>query len=580
MDYRGAILCWTSLITVVMAEACADQPPKMLAYSAFPTPYFNDDADGVAHLYDGFFFVIGTWDEGVPNLLGLPGEPARDSRWKEQVRENLRHLRAVGVTENLLGISFSESAPWPSPQTLLEPAYTEKMARHFTALGQAAKDLGFRGVSIDIEYPYPRYELDHEIYTYEGYTAEDLLAAAAKQGRTVISAVLDAFPEAVVFVLPGELANRPLSRAFQLAMVETMAERDAPGGYHLGYERAYGLLDPVTQVAIPRVGDCDAERWLSAAALEYWKRRCTVAPGVWPLHMVETSGKDYPKRAWSEEMAELRQQMGILRAVAKRYIWSFSGQPVWFLPTAETVEHYALPKPNFEDAEEAVAGWHRILTEPSTRLDPRLERLIGVVADFDRGSMSAREFCNRLGTPGTWLLLGPLGNPFINPPYAATAAALRPVRMDEPIHGRDGAVQWRLFPDNEPTGSVRLMAAHDWRDTDKASAHLVTMIQAKKETDALLRMNWDDGVVVWINDQLVFDHRTYPPRGHGLLYRDRYLFEDHVPVHIPRGESRLTVTSINSHGHWGFCLRITDPDGYPLEGIRFRVPSGNGFDWK
>ena len=50
-----------------------------------------------------------------------------------------------------------------------------------------------------------------------------------------------------------------------------------------------------------------------------------------------------------------------------------------------------------------------------------------------------------------------------------------------------------------------------------------------------------DDIAVWIAGRLVFDHRTYPPQGHGLLYRDRYLFEEHAPVVIPKGESRLAV---------------------------------------
>ena len=75
-----------------------------------------------------------------------------------------------------------------------------------------------------------------------------------------------------------------------------------------------------------------------------------------------------------------------------------------------------------------------------------------------------------------------------------------------------------------------------------------------------------------LNDDVVFDHPTYPPRGHGMGYRDRYLFETKVPVHIPKGESRLSVTSINQKGNWGFHVRLADEDGFPLEGISFHLP--------
>jgi hypothetical protein len=544
----------------------------MIAYSAQPNPYFNEQADQVARIYDGFFFTIGSWDEGVAANLGIPPDVKPTTDWRERARENLIHLREAGATENLLGIHFAESAAWPSPETLLSKDDTAKMARHFSALGRAAKELGFRGVSTDVEYPYRRYSIDHQVYTYNGYTAEDLIAAASEQGRVVMSALLDEFPEAVVFVLPGELWGRPIGRTFMLGMLQAMAERDAPGGFHLGYERAYCLLDPVSQVAIPRVGDCMVRLLVDAKTLDYWKRRCTVAPGVWPLHMVETGGEGYPVRPWSEELAELQQQMQILRSVAKKYVWSFSGQPAWYLHTPDLEKRYGMAKQTFDGADEAIEGWHRILSEKKKPSDPRLRRLIRAVQEFDRGEIGCAELCNRFGTPADWLVLGPLGNPFTHPEYSAQGALFRPIRLGEAIHGRDGVVRWFAFHNYEPTGSVRLMAAFDWRNTDDCSAHFVCSISAKEPVSGFMSIGWDDGVAVWINGKMVFDHRTYPKRGHGILYRDRYQFEERVPVTIPKGKSRLAVTCINSHGNWAFNIRFTDKDGFPIEGATFSVP--------
>jgi hypothetical protein len=155
----------------------------MLAYSASPNAWFDEHAAETAQLYDGFFFSIGSWDGGVTQCLGLPGAPAADATWRERAKSNLAHLREAGATESLLTVCFGESEAWPSPDTLRGKEFTEKMARHFGAIGQAARELGFRGVTIDVEYPYRRYYLDHEVYTYEGYTSEDLMNAAAEQGR-------------------------------------------------------------------------------------------------------------------------------------------------------------------------------------------------------------------------------------------------------------------------------------------------------------------------------------------------------------------------------------------------------------
>lgn len=567
---RVAVLPFAVSILLLGAVANAEAPmPKMIAYWATPNPYFNDHANEIARLYDGFFFTVGSWDEGAAQSLGVetnaPAPP-----WKTLASENIAHLRAAGATENLLGVCFGESAPWPSPETLLAPEYTQKMARQFSGIAREAKALGCRGISVDVEYPYPRYSLDHPIYTYANYTAQDLLDAAATQGRAITNAMLDEFPDAVIALLPGGLWSRPLARAFQLAMLETMAERNAPGGLHLFSERAYCLLDPVSQVAIPREGDLAVRALVdNAAVLEYWRRCCTVAPGVWPLHMIETGGKDYPVRPWPEEMTELRQQMQILRATAKRYVWSFSCQPLWHDYAPDLVEKCGLGINAFADASQVAAQWHDILRDRTEVRDPHLLRLIRAVRKFDRGKLSPEQLCDGFGTPARWLVLGPLDNPKERPAYSAPEALLRPIRLDQSIAGRDGAVRWFELRNYEPTGAIRVMGAFDWLKTDMASVQLVAEVACEKETKALVHLNWDDGAALWLNGALILDRREYPERGHGLLFRDRYDFEATAPMKLPAGRSRIAVVCINQRGGWGVNFRLTDPDGWPIGGVRF-----------
>ena len=558
---------------VLTVATTAFAAPKMLAYSAQPTPYFDDNAKEVAKLYDGFFFVAGSWDTGVLDLLGLPGEAPKNPEWRKKVASNLEHLRAAGATESVLGVLFDKTAEWPSAETLLKPEYKEKLARHFNAVGQAAKELGFRGVCIDVEYPYDRYRLDHPIYTYKDYTADDLLHAAADQGRTMIQAVLDAYPEAVIWILPGELGGSPLINALTCAMLDVMVERDAPGGLQLGYERAYGLLDPASQAAIPRVGECTAETMLNDKALDYWKRRCSVAPGVWPLHRVETGGKDYPMQSWENELGELRQQMATLRATAKRYVWSYSGSTMWAVPTPENAERYGF-KPAFEGAQDVVRGWHSILADRNAPTEPRIKKLVKVVAAYDKGRIDGAAFCEQFGTPPDWMVLGYLDNPNVRTAFSAPMAWKAPFDFTTPVQGRDSAVRWFRFQNRDPLGSIRPRIAFDDRATDKCSIHLVCTVTVKKDTPAFFWCNWDDGAIVRLNDTVVLDRAKYPERGHGLLYKDRNMFEEKVPVTIPKGENTLSITSYNAKGCWGVNLRIGDEDAYPIKGIRFGLPKG------
>lgn len=543
--------------------------PAVICYSVSPNEYLTEHAQDICGLYDGFYFVLGDWNRGIIRNIGVGGVGPEDDEWLPLARRNLTALREAGVTENLLGTSFPRDGEWPGAGPLLSDQYTEKMHRHFAALARAAKSAAFRGVSIDVEYPYPRYALDHRAYRYESYTPGDLMAGALRQGQAVMAGVMNEFPEAVVFLLPGSLRSRPIERQFMLGMLEVMAERGAPGGFHLATEYSYSLHDPVTQAAIPRFEDAGIDALLSDSTLDYWRRRCTMAPGIWPLHMVETGGEDYPVRPWAEELAELKEQMKVLRAVTKRYIWSYSGQPVWVLPDEEIQTRYKIRVPNFPHAREVIAGWHRILKDRAPVTEPRMLRLFDTIREFDEGMCDADGLCDAFGTPGRWWVLGPLGNPHTRPDRAAKEALSRPVSETRVYFGRDGAVRWFRWATHDPRGVVECRRLFDYIRTDDASAHFVCWVHSEQAHDAWLNVGWDDGVVIRLGDNAVFDRGSYPPEGHGAVYRNRYQFEECVPVSLPGGAVRLAVTCTNSHGPWQFQLRITDQDGYPLPGVRF-----------
>jgi len=530
----------------------------------------DDHAGDVARIYDGFFFNIGSWEDGIPRFLGLDRNP-EDREWSDRARLNVAALNAAGAGENFLTVHFPADGQWPSSQALLSRSYSEKMSSHFGALGRAAADLGFRGVCVDVEYPYPRYDVSNSIYTYQGYTVCDLLTAARAQGRASAAALLDEFPQAVVFTLPGVLRCRPVARNYLFGFLSEMARRDAPGGMHLGTEFTYCLNDPVTNLAASRFEDCAMPSLLEDEDLDYWRSRCTIAPGVWPLHMVETGGQGYPVRPWKEEAAELRQQMAILRSVAKRYVWSFSSAPTWYIHSSRLEEKYGLPMPQIKGSDIDVRDWHSILRDKAQLPLPELKGLRDAVAGFDRGELTGEELCDLFGTPGRWWVLGLLGNTRSHPEYAAEEALLEPIDPQKPYHGRDGVVRWFAFDNMDPRGIVSCIYIFDWRNTDDASAHFSTFLFSPERRTAYLNLGWDDGLVVRLGKRVVFSEVSYPPEGHGFLYRDRYIFEKKIRVKIPQGRTRLSVTSLNSHGNWVFSLRVTDAAGIPFGDVKFRL---------
>jgi len=561
-----------SALLALAAAARTVGAPATICYSAQPNAYFNDHAADIKKIYDGFFFVVGSWEKATQRFVGASGDKPQEQAWLDKANSNLTALCQAGVTENFLTVYFSDSGEWPSAQTLLSADYTRMMAAEFGALGRVAKQLGFRGVCVDVEYPYPRYSIDHKIYTYTNYTVGDLLAAASRQGYACAAAVLRAFPEAPIMLLPGSLRGRPIAQAFQLGLLSAMAERDAPGGLHLGTEYTYCLHDPVTALATTRFEDAGIACLMDAKTAGYWRRRCTIAPGVWPTHAIETGGKDYPQQPWRKEIAELRQQMAILRAASKQYVWSFSGLPSWYVHTPELEKQYGLAKQDLKRPDIDLRDWHQLLADKPA-LDPAtpLRPLLQAIQRFDRRRTTGEELCDAFGTPGRWWVLGLLGNPRTQPQFAATEALQGPITPRLAYNGRDGAVRWFEWDNLDPRGVISCVGIFDYRNTDDASAQFVSFVNNPRERRAVLHTGWDDGILIKLGNQILFDAREYPPRGKGLLYRDKYQFERRIPFILPAGKSRLAVTSINSHGNWLFSLRITGEDDIPFRDVRFRL---------
>ena len=287
--------------------------------------------------------------------------------------------------------------------------------------------------------------------------------------------------------------------------------------------------------------------------------------------MIETGGKDYPLQPWKQEIAELRQQMAILRAAAKRYVWSFSGLPSWYAYTAELEKKYGLTKQDLKRPDIDLRDWHQLLADKPVLESSPLQPMLDKIRRFDRGRISGEELCDAFGTPGRWWVLGLVGNPHTLPQFAAMEALEKPINPRTAYNGRDGAVRWFAHDNLDPRGVTSCIGIFDYRNTDNSAAHFVSFVQSPSERRAFLHTGWDDGIRIQLGYQIIFDASNYPPRGKGMLYRDKHQFEKRVPFTLPKGKSQLSVTSLTSHGGWVFALRITDENDLPFQDVRFRL---------
>lgn len=552
------------------SPSAAGRGPQVVYYCVRPNAYLTDHARDLKRWWDGFFFNMGAWENVRERLEGTPGQAPLEAALVDEMARNLRALRGAGVTENFLTVSFPEDGAWPSPHTLLSAAYSARMAAEFAALGRVARRLGFRGVAVDLEYPYERYSITHPVYSYNGYTVGDLTRAARAEGYRNTLALLDAFPAAAVLVLPGELATRPIGREYMIGMMQAMCRRRAPGGFHFATEYTYCLQDAVTNLASCRFTDCSIAAIAGSEIARYWRKTGSVAPGIWPLHMVETGGKDYPVQPWEQELKELRDQFTILRSAARRWVWVYSGQPIWYPWSPALEKRYGLTRPDLK-REDIDAGLFRDLLAARRRVAAppgRLARLLDGVRKFDAGKIPPAALCDLFGTPGRWRVLGLLAHPDVAPQFAASEAARTKPDARTVYHGRDGAVRWFLVDNLDPRGVTSGRYIFDYRNIASSSAHFACTIRSPVRQSAVLNVAWDSGVVVRIGGRVVFASGNEPPQ---ILYRDKYRFARSVPFVLPKGSSPLVVTCLNSRGRLTFALRVTDKNGIPLPGVRFTI---------
>jgi hypothetical protein len=97
---------------------------------------------------------------------------------------------------------------------------------------------------------------------------------------------------------------------------------------------------------------------------------------------------------------------------------------------------------------------------------------------------------------------------------------------------------------------------------EQKAAYVRTWIQSPKEQDAQLMFGTDDGNKVWMNGKLVHAN----PAG-GAATPDKYKAD----VTLKAGWNALLMKVTQDSGPWEFCLRIVNPKGMRLGGLKVQA---------
>lgn len=509
--------------------------------------------------------------------------------------------RQVGITHNFLLTSFSGRLPdwW-------DDAAWSKIHENFRQAARFAKAGGFAGICIDSEYVGEQYHYQWPGYKYDHYTTADLRRAARRRMSEMVAAMYDEWPDMEFFLVHAD--DAPIAFEVLAGWIEEAARRNAPGGLHLGTESTYDACNVAYILAHAIDRSRLVEQRLSPRAKQYWRARCGLSPGGWPLRM----DSDFDGRAFKRarlSVQQFRAMMAGLNMASRKYTWIYPAGPTWWQASSEEVERYRLsssaalpPVADLGEYYRIAAGGEQVsddamkqasqalrtmsIRDPDALIaslglkpiwvmqhpDNQITRAL-VPADYHALDWTARQVerinnqeakglrpnvTRALGFVRTFSVIGPFSNERWeghDRPYPPEQR----VDLSASCEGIGGPVAWQqvIVPDGQGyLDFAQILKPKDW-----TVAYALCYVHSVEKQRAQIRAGTNDSMKLWFNGRLAAE--WYDPNGRWAVVDDEV-----VPVTLPSGWSTILVKVAQTTGNWGMYLRITDEKGAPLRGIR------------
>jgi hypothetical protein len=568
------ILTFT-LMSIVLICGCAAQTqnsmPKTLLFSPITPEYLGDTAaDFKATGFDGFLLsdVMKNWADDIWATDGDGATRGPDDQTFKRIKLCNDECRKHGITENFIKVAFYSHVPlWT------DDAAWEKFNENFRQAARFAKMTGCRGIALDVEYVGEQYDLDWEGYDYKGYTKDELRTAAVKRGRELTEAMLQSYPNMVFLTLPeGINYYGPLATDLFVGMVQGMAESDAPGGAHLLTEHSYKMVNTLGLLHYTQSLNSKILSNLDETTAKYWRRKCSIALGGWPLgyyrEIRDDSGKrlgysgkvekfgdkivgSYADKSNNYSPEDFRNQYAGMLLAGKRYCWIYGHGATWWNFTKADVAKYGNVGNSTLPVDERLDDFKSVLREKWTSTEPmkRISRMIKEGRSDD--------LLKLLNFVKKFKIIGPFGHRnFDN--FGTVFPPEEDIDFDADCAGSTGRVRWQTAS-VDATGYLnfqKFLSPSDW-----VCAYACCQVISPKAGPAQIRLGTNDTATVWFNGEKILSKN---------IERSAAPDSDILPVRLEKGENTILIKVCNTELNWGLYLRITNDRGDQLKGLTFR----------
>ena len=137
-----------------------------------------------------------------------------------------------------------------------------------------------------------------------------------------------------------------------------------------------------------------------------------------------------------------------------------------------------------------------------------------------------------------------------------------PFAPEQAEHAKD--VHWRIMPVAGGPDQPWMLDLLAVLGGEQRVAYLRTSVWSEAPRDLVLELGSDDGVKAWWNGTVVAADNTMRPVAPG---------QDKVKVQVKAGWNDLLLKITQNNMGWAACARFSTPDGTPVKGLKWVVPS-------